>query len=333
MFLFLGVFLCLIFVSHCTESLIWSDEFNDGSLNTSNWILDLGNGIGGWGNEELEYYAADTITVENGMLRIQPRVVDGMYTSGRIKSAFSFTFGYFVARIKTPKASSIWPAFWMLGSQIERFGWPSCGEIDIMETVDFADSLFTTVHWSSNGINGHPVRADYGTKAYIGPGILFGDDFHNYWAKWNESSLTMGFDDVQTFAIDLTPAEMVAFRDPINPFFILLNVAVGGSFPQKNPKIEEYPVDMFVDYVRVYELIPDFPEEPSGFPPTPTNIPATNIPQNGDESISPGEAAGISIFVVLFVSLSSFGIYHSFFRNARNNDVADQSKSALRLFY
>ncbi|MCL6613575.1 MAG: glycoside hydrolase family 16 protein [Firmicutes bacterium] len=237
--------------------LTWSDEFNapDGSSpDPAKWSFDLGGG--GWGNGELQYYTDRTQNVfhRNGCLIIRA-VKENYeewweYTSGRIKTAGKFAqkYGRFEARIKIPYGQGIWPAFWLLGEDIDRVGWPACGEIDIMENIGKEPK---TIHGTMHGPG---YSGSFGLGAsYVLPQGKVADDFHVFTLEWEPGALRWYFDDVlyQT----RTSAEMVNNMQWIfdHPFFIILNVAVGGYWPGKPDETTGFPQEMAVDYVRVYE--------------------------------------------------------------------------------
>jgi len=237
--------------------LVWSDEFNapdGGGADPAKWGFDLGGG--GWGNGELEYYTDRTQNVfhENGCLII--KVIKEVYeqwweyTSGRIKTAgkFAWKYGRFEASIKLPHGQGIWPAFWMLGDDIETAGWPKCGEIDIMENIGKEPAI---VHGTMHG-------PGYSGSFGLGAPFIFAqgkasDGFHVYAVAWEPEAIRWYVDGAlyQT----RTTAEMVNNMKWVfgHPFFIILNVAVGGYWPGKPDASTNFPQQMEVDYVRVYE--------------------------------------------------------------------------------
>ncbi len=230
-------------------TLVWSDEFNGSSLNTSNWTAEIGTGSGGWGNNELQYYTSrsQNLSVSGGNLVItaQRESYGGMnYTSARIKTQGlkSFTYGRIEARIKLPSGQGLWPAFWMLGDNITSVGWPRCGEIDIMERVNHNSYVNGTVHWDSNGY------AQYGRTS----GSLDFSQFHTYAIEWDSSYIRWFVDGVQfnEFYIQNGTGGTEEFQ---KSFFILLNLAVGGNWPGSPNSQTPFPSQMLVDYVRVYQ--------------------------------------------------------------------------------
>ncbi len=232
-----------------TWNLVWSDEFNGSSLNTSNWTYETGTGSGGWGNNELQYYTgrSENVQVTGGNLVITARreSYGGMnYTSARIKTQGlkSFTYGKVEARIKLPTGQGLWPAFWMLGTNITSVGWPYCGEIDIMERVNFNSYVNGTVHWDANGY------ASYGRTS----GNLDFSQYHVYSIEWDSSYIRWFVDGVQynEFYIANNTGNTEEFQ---RPFFLLLNLAVGGNWPGSPNSSTPFPSQMLVDYVRVYQ--------------------------------------------------------------------------------
>jgi len=245
--------------------LAWSDEFNgpDGSpVDRSKWILETGGE--GWGNEELEYYTdrAANVFLRNGDLVLRalaekypesdPKARN--YTSARLKTMgkFSRMYGRFEARIKVPFGQGMWPAFWMLGDDIEKAGWPGCGEIDIMENVGKEPSV---IHGS---IHGPGYTGNVGIEApYTLPGgQRFADDFHVFAVEWSPEAIAFYVDQtmyVKRTRPDLKPGWRWVFD---KPFFLILNLAVGGDWPGAPDSSTRFPQEMLVDYVRVYERTP-----------------------------------------------------------------------------
>lgn len=228
-------------------NLQWQDEFNQ-PLSSSNWTAEIGTGGNGWGNNELEYYTnrAQNLQVTNGNLEITAlkEAYGGKeYTSGRIKTKDlkQFTHGKIEARIKLPSGQGIWPAFWMLGSNIDSVGWPKCGEIDIMERVNNNSSINGTVHWDANG------HASYGKTS----ADLDFSQYHTYSVEWDSTYIKWFVDGVKynEFYIENNTGNTEEFQ---KPFFILLNLAVGGDWPGSPDAATAFPAKMYVDYVRVY---------------------------------------------------------------------------------
>jgi len=227
--------------------LVWSDEFNGSSLNNSYWTYDLGNN--GWGNNELENYtnSSNNIYLQNGNLYINARKEsNGTYTSGRIKTQGlkSFQYGKIEARMKLPFGQGMWPAFWMLGNNITSAGWPACGEIDIMEMIG-GQGRENTVHGSAHW------GGDYTNTYTLSSGTL-ADSFHVYDVTWTPTQIAWHIDGIQYSVLNITPSTLNAFK---KPFFIILNLAVGGAWPGNPDNSTVFPQQLVVDYVRVYQNI------------------------------------------------------------------------------
>ena len=239
--------------------LVWEDEFEGpaGQLpDPAKWRFDVGTD---WGNSQLEW---DTDRAENvsldgeGHLAITAREEDFQgqpYTSGRIKTKglLERTRGRFEARIKLPVGQGIWPAFWMLGADIDQVGWPACGEIDIMEYVGQEPRV---IHGSLHG-PGHYGGTAVTRKHVIAQGG-FHLGFHVFAVEWQENSITWFVDGYAYHTVtpeDLPPGAIWAYN---HPFFILLNVAVGGGWPGSPDESTVFPQTMLVDYVRVYGTLP-----------------------------------------------------------------------------
>jgi beta-glucanase (GH16 family) len=234
--------------------LVWSDEFDvDGAPDPESWGYDTGGW--GWGNNELQYHTdrRENSFVKDGLLHIVVRKEQyetNAYTSARLltKGKREFQYGRIEARIRLPRQfSGLWPAFWMLGANFESVGWPGCGEIDIMEWV-----------YNLNGYGFPQTRGNATRSSAHGPGYSGGnsehadvygitDGFHIYALEWTDTELRYLLDD-RHFAT-LTPDPWV-FN---HPFFIILNVAVGGWGGTVDPSMV-FPMEMTVDYVRAYQF-------------------------------------------------------------------------------
>lgn len=246
--------------------LVWSDEFDGENVDRANWTYDVGGW--GWGNGEAQHYTdrPENSRIVNGLLLIelrQERFEDSYYTSARLKSQGlqEFRYGRIEARIKVPKGSGTWPAFWMLGSGFEQEAadpaqrWPNVGEIDIMEYVGRESNL---------------VMGTLHGPGYAGAGGL---------SKWNRQDYDIG-DDFRTFAIDWDASgikwiyegdvfyelgpESLGSREWVfdEPFFLILNLALGGTLGGNIALDLEYPIAYYVDYVRVYQAPVDAGQEP-----------------------------------------------------------------------
>ncbi len=231
------------------RELVWSDEFNADHLDSSVWNFELGDGcpdICGWGNNERQVYTRDNHRLEAGHLIIAARRAGDRYTSTRIttKGRQEFQYGRIETRAKLPVGQGLWPAFWMLGQNIEEAGWPLCGEIDILEYVGREPhEVFTTLHTQAN--HGGNASSKKSRFADIEEG------FHRYAAEWTAEEISFFVDDRLVYTFD--PGERTEAVWPFDqPFYILLNVAVGGNFGGPDVNDSVFPQEFVVDYVRVY---------------------------------------------------------------------------------
>lgn len=240
--------------------LVWNDEFsvaNGSRPDASRWVIETGGD--GWGNHELETYTdrAQNIHVQDGNLVITAnretyKGSDGItrkYTSARLKTSglFEQKYGRFEARMKIPRGQGMWPAFWMLGNNNDTVGWPDCGEIDIMENIGKEPNK---VHGSMHGpgySGGHGLSGTYTL-----PSGKFSDDFHIFAVEWEPSVVRFYVD--STLYETRTPTDLPKGKKWVfdHPFFLLLNVAVGGDWPGSPSSGTAFPQRMLVDYVKVY---------------------------------------------------------------------------------
>ena len=242
------------------DNLIEADEFNTAlpeAPSSDMWNYDIGNGaeqgIPGWGNNELQYYTdrLENVIVEDGMLKITARQESFMgsgYTSARLqtKDKFEKKYGRFEARIKLPWSQGLWPAFWMLGQNSYEVVWPQCGEIDIMENRGQEPTIMNgTVHGPGYSA-GEAI-----SKVYELTGDRFDTGFHIFGIEWGENYINFYVDDVLYNQItpDDVPGEWVFDQ----PFYIIINVAVGGNYVGAPNENSVFPQTMYVDYVRIYE--------------------------------------------------------------------------------
>jgi beta-glucanase (GH16 family) len=229
--------------------LVWQDEFTNGI--GPDWVFETGTGSGGWGNNELQYYRRENATVVNGQLVITAKreAFGGMqYTSARMKTQGrkSWKYGKIEARIAMPSFQGVWPAFWMLGDNITSVGWPSCGEIDIMEHVNTGGTVHGTIHWSDN--NGNYANYGGNTNTTI-------TNFHLYTVEWDGSLIKWFVDGVKYHEVNIANG-VNGTSEFHNNFFILLNMAIGGNWPGFTIDNNAFPANMYVDYVRVYQNVP-----------------------------------------------------------------------------
>jgi beta-glucanase (GH16 family) len=294
--IFSQVLLFLLIISSSTFSqsykLIWSDEFNGASLDQSVWTFETGNN-NGWGNSELEYYTnrTENCTIQNGILTVtaaKESYSGYNYTSARIKTQgkFSVKYGKIEARIKLPYGQGIWPAFWMLGDNINQVSWPSCGEIDIMELIG-GQGRDNTIHGSAHW------GGDY-TNSYSLSSGIFADDFHVFDITWNQKTIVWHVDGISYSTLDITPAALAAFQ---KSFFIIFNLAVGGNWPGNPDNTTLFPQTMQVDYVRVYQDTASLPVVSIVSPPDNTAFPPnSNITLIANASIANGNITKVDFF-------------------------------------
>lgn len=244
-------------------TLVWSDEFNgpEGSAPDSGKWTAIDDGSG-FGNREAEYYTPrlKNVHVSHGnlvitALREDVTGKDGRphdFTSGRIESRgkFEVAYGRIEARIKIPAGEGLWPAFWMLGHDFMNKGWPECGEIDIMENVGYEPEV---VHGTLHG-PGYSGMSPLGEAFRLKPPAKFADDFHVYAIEWEPGEIRF-YVDHQLFETRRADALQAGQRWVFDhPFYILLNLAVGGNWPGYPNHTTPFPATMLVDYVRVYRL-------------------------------------------------------------------------------
>jgi len=237
------------------DNLVMSDEFDTpGAPNPAMWTFDIGTGQDGWGNQELQYYTdrPENVRVEDGMLKIIARresFSGSQYTSARVITLglFEQLYGRFEARIQLPWGRGLWPAFWLLGNNCDTQIWPQCGEIDIMENRGQQPTLI------AGSVHGPGYSAGQAiTKEFELSNDRFDTGFHIFGIEWGPDYINFYVDDVLYNQITPEDADGEWVFDD-HPFYILLNVAVGGTFVGPPDNNTEFPQTMLVDYVRVYE--------------------------------------------------------------------------------
>jgi beta-glucanase (GH16 family) len=251
--------------------LTWSDEFNASNgtpPDPAKWNIVTGGK--GFGNGELETYTSHPANVQqkdgNLVITAQKEDLTGLdgvprhYTSARINTKNHFTqkYGRFEARIQLPTGKGIWPAFWLLGDNQETNHWPNCGEIDILETIGAPDTMYSTLHGPGYS-GGKGISAKYPLPT----GQQIDTAFHLYAVEWSPNDIKFFFDD-QLIAHP-TPADLPPGTNWVydHPFYILLNLAIGGYWPGNPDDSTTFPQQMLVDYVRVYSRKPRKPETPN----------------------------------------------------------------------
>lgn len=238
--------------------LMWGDDFHGpaGSPpDQSKWTSDIGGN--GWGDKQLEYNTDNKNAYQDGkgnlILEARQENPDNLkcwygpcrYTSARIttRGLFNFTYGLLLARIKIPSGQGIWPAFWLLGSNYEKVGWPACGEIDVMENVGKKEPA--TIHGSTHGPENF-------TRPYVLPHGTFADDYHTFGVEWEPNRLSFIMDD-----IDYATLNRSTLTKPQNwvydhPFDIILDLSIGGPWPGNPDSTTTFPQQMYVSYVNLY---------------------------------------------------------------------------------
>jgi beta-glucanase (GH16 family) len=236
-------------------SLAWADEFNGSSLDLTSWNFDKGDGcpnLCGWGNNELEFYTEnENLYFQEGKMVIEARLESRggkSYTSTRLNSQNkrSFRFGRIDIRAKVPRGRGVWPAFWMLGNNITTVGWPRCGEMDIMELLgQEPNKVYSTIHFG-------PGPGSIQISRSLTATAPFSDDFHLYSLVWQTDRLRFMVDN-QVIS-EVTKADLGANNYPFNdPFYFILNVAVGGNWPGSPDATTRFPQWLMVDYIRVFQ--------------------------------------------------------------------------------
>ena len=273
-------FLALLFILQLSLfaqewSLVWSDEFNGNSLDENKWEFMIGDGTdyglpSGWGNNERQYYRRENVTVQDGLLTItakEEKCNDADYTSARIrtKGKGDWTYGKFEIRAKMPIGKGLWPALWMMPTENVYGGWAASGEIDITEYLGHEpEYVHGTLHfggqWPQNDSKGKAYKLDTGT---------FHQDFHIFALEWERGEIrwfvdgeryqTQGQDDWWTTGGD--------FPAPFDQdFHLLINLAVGGNWPGYPDASTEFPQELVVDYVRVYQLCTGIKQDDENLP-------------------------------------------------------------------
>jgi beta-glucanase (GH16 family) len=226
--------------------LIWADEFNyTGLPDSTKWT----NEVGKIRNNELQYYTNKRIEnnwVANGQLHIigkKESYKGSEYTSASITTdqQFTCTYGKIEANIKVPIGQGMWPAFWMLGQNVWQIGWPKCGEIDIMEHINSDSVIHGTMHWDNNG-----------HQSFGGTKKCDASQFHVYSIEWDNTMIKWFVDGVK-YKEGYTYNNINNTEEFHKPFYLILNLAIGGNWPGSPNAQTSFPDSMLVDYVRVYQ--------------------------------------------------------------------------------
>jgi beta-glucanase (GH16 family) len=239
-------------------SLIWSDEFNDGAVNLSNWVYETGDGTAyglpaGWGNSELQLY---TTQQENSGIETDGEISSlylratgdaaGGYSSAKLTTnkLFSMHFGRIDVKAKMPSGKGLWPAIWMLGDNKGQIDWPGCGEIDIVEILgDEPNKMYSTLHYT----NSEKKHGQLQGSNTLSSGT-YANAYHVYSLDWTPEALAFSIDGV---AFQRMPIE-ADMKEFLRSFYLVMNVAVGGNWPGSPDENTTFPQSMNVDYVRVY---------------------------------------------------------------------------------
>lgn len=241
-------------VPEAKYELEWSDEFEGTTLNEANWTPEIGYGL--WGNNEQENYQAANIAVADGHLQItakKQQIGNSGYTSGRITSLNKreFTYGKIEARMKLPRGKGLWPAFWLLGSNMRArgntpgVGWPACGEIDIMEAINNEIWTSAAAHWAK--ADGTHISSS--NKTNTTP-----HEYHVYSVVWTKETIKWYIDDKFCNGLWIKDGKGSTSEFHL-PFNIILNLAVGGDWPGQVIDDSTLPAVMLVDYVRLYKEV------------------------------------------------------------------------------
>jgi beta-glucanase (GH16 family) len=238
--------------------LVWSDEFNGVSIDTNHWTFEIGNHRG-WGNHELEYYTdrPENVCVSNGVLHITARresTNETFYTSARLKSQglFAKEYGRFEFRAKFPGGRGYWPALWLMPEHSAYGRWPACGEIDIVENRGNNPAVVGgTIHYA--GADGRHLQSSGRYRFPLNDGAT---NFHTYLLEWTTNSINWYVDNHLYETQTNWSTAGAAYPAPFNqPFYIIMNLAVGGDFGGNPDSDTVFPGEMQVDYVRVYDNV------------------------------------------------------------------------------
>lgn len=240
-------------------SLVWSDEFNNSTINMADWQYETGDGTdyglpAGWGNNEMQIYTdnADNSGIENDgdLSALYIRALSdgtGGFTSAKLttKDLFSMRFGRVDVKAKMPEGQGLWAAIWMLGDNIDQIDWPGCGEIDVAEILgNEPNKMYSTLHFTDSEKTHGEIQGNYQLSS-----MTFNDDYHVFSLDWTPDKITFSVDGVE-FQKVLIKDDMKEF---LRSFYLVLNVAVGGNWPGAPDNTTVFPQTMSIDYVRVFE--------------------------------------------------------------------------------
>lgn len=260
-------------LSLASGTLVWSDEFANATganaaPNSTTWTYDTG--ASGFGNSELENYCAygsssapcdpsnpNAYVGTDGYLHVVARQPSsGVYTSARLKTQglFSLQYGRIEIRAQVPEEQGMWPAFWLLGNNIALAGWPGSGEMDVLERVNAAQSP----DWNMGSVHGTGFTGSNLSTKYLFPSGQTAAGWHTYGMIWRKGSIAYYVDDPSAPYVTYTPSSITGLSGSVWPFdngqsaFLILNLAVGGSWPGSPDATTTFPAEMLVDYLRIY---------------------------------------------------------------------------------
>tara|TARA_B100000524_G_scaffold65838_2_gene30357 strand:- start:321 stop:1097 length:777 start_codon:yes stop_codon:yes gene_type:complete len=252
----LRIFLILIFIlidkgpKPSVNSILFTDDFENTFLDLNHWNYDLGDGcpeLCGWGNNEFQIYTKENVFIRDENLVIKATKQGNKYYSGRIttKDKIEFQYGTVEVKAKLPAGTGVWPAIWMLGHDIDDIFWPLCGEIDIMEYVGKTPGkIHTTLHTKDS--YGQSINTKVTTIKNIE------DGFHIYKMNWDKNKIQFFVDD--TIVYTFSPANKNKINWPFDkPFYLILNLAIGGEFGGFEVDDNIFPQEFIVDYIKVYK--------------------------------------------------------------------------------
>lgn len=241
---------CSVLTYGQERKIIWEENFDGSELENESWNILTGDGcpdLCGWGNQERQIYTSENHELANGFLKITAKKKGDKYTSTRINTIGKkeFQYGKIEIRAQLPKGKGIWPAFWMLGSNIDEVGWPLAGEIDILEYVGKEpETIFTTLH----------TKDSYGVSKNTRKDIVKGieDGFHTFAIDWSKDRIAFLIDGIlfYTFSPESKDEKVWPFDQP---YYIIVNMAIGGSFG--GPEVDDsiFPQEFIIDYIKVYQ--------------------------------------------------------------------------------
>jgi beta-glucanase (GH16 family) len=265
-FVIISILVSITAINPIYAGVVWSEEFDGTSIDKSKWTYDTGNW--GFGNGELQYYTArpENAYIEDGSLVIKAirenyKGSGNLFTSARLKTLgrFAFKYGTIEARIKVPNlANGLWPAFWLMGSNIGSHTWPKCGELDILE-MGMQSAITDGVQNKRHSAYAHwynelaSDKANYGLA--VDSSVNLNEDYHLYKLSWTPTMIKAYIDGVEYWAMDITPEAAPTLEEFHKPFFVLLNLAVGGynfvNITDPGAITAPFPAKMYIDYVRV----------------------------------------------------------------------------------